>query len=221
VQITASDSCAQARAERGAVPATLRNSALPRSRQSARSKTAGRERKHRLALVLECDQRAPQGLTGDEARGAVDWIEHARYPLVPVSPVGHADRTRAPGQAGAWRFSTSRFLNEALCRLRRQGGIRNVAGTAPPFARACAQLSDAVICTTHPMLHFKEAERELYWRVEKLLPGCRVTAAIATPTRLSLSDSSSRDRNRSSSAGTCPDHSDHRRRRRHRHRLER
>jgi myo-inositol-1(or 4)-monophosphatase len=33
--------------------------------------------------------------------------------------------------------------------------------------RACARLEDAIITTTHPMLHFKPRERELYWNVEK------------------------------------------------------
>ena len=33
--------------------------------------------------------------------------------------------------------------------------------------RACAELGDAVICTTHPMLHFNDAERQRYWNVER------------------------------------------------------
>ena len=38
--------------------------------------------------------------------------------------------------------------------------------------RACPSLADAVICTTHPMLHFSEKERERYFRVER---ACRLS----------------------------------------------
>jgi myo-inositol-1(or 4)-monophosphatase len=40
-------------------------------------------------------------------------------------------------------------------------------GVSPLRTRDCARLADAVICTTHPMLHFSAPERELYWRVER------------------------------------------------------
>src|SRR5882672_10460736 len=64
------------------------------------------------------------------------------------------------------------FLNERFVGFGGKAEFRNAAGAAPLSTRACAQLADAVICTTHPMLHFEEAERQLFWRVEKL---CRLS----------------------------------------------
>ena len=64
------------------------------------------------------------------------------------------------------------FLNERFVGFGGKAEFRSTAGTALLSTRACAQLADAVICTTHPMLHFNEAERQLYWRVEKL---CRLS----------------------------------------------
>jgi histidinol-phosphatase len=59
------------------------------------------------------------------------------------------------------------FLDE---RFTASGGVtelRTASSTQVLKTRACAALGDAVICTTHPMLHFKDAERQLYWNVEK------------------------------------------------------
>jgi myo-inositol-1(or 4)-monophosphatase len=59
------------------------------------------------------------------------------------------------------------FLNERFVGAGGKAEFRNSAGTTAMATRTCARLADAVICTTHPMLHFQEKERELYWRVEK------------------------------------------------------
>ena len=64
------------------------------------------------------------------------------------------------------------FLNERFIGAAGKAEFRNAQGIATLATRACARLVDAVICTTHPMLHFEEKERELYWRVEKL---CRLS----------------------------------------------
>jgi myo-inositol-1(or 4)-monophosphatase len=59
------------------------------------------------------------------------------------------------------------FLDE---RFTASGGVAELRTGSLTHAlktRACAALGDAVICTTHPMLHFKDAEREQYWNVEK------------------------------------------------------
>lgn len=50
------------------------------------------------------------------------------------------------------------------------GGVtefRNPSSTERLQTRPCASLADAVITTTHPMLHFKDAERQRYFDVEK------------------------------------------------------
>jgi myo-inositol-1(or 4)-monophosphatase len=59
------------------------------------------------------------------------------------------------------------FLNERFVGAGGKAEFRNSASTTAMATRACARLADAVICTTHPMLHFQEREREKYWRVEK------------------------------------------------------
>jgi len=64
------------------------------------------------------------------------------------------------------------FLNERFVGAGGKAEFRNAAGTTNLATRACARLADAVICTTHPMLHFNDKEREHYWRVEKL---CRLS----------------------------------------------
>ena len=59
------------------------------------------------------------------------------------------------------------FLDE---RFTGAGGItelRNASSTQKLKTRACAGLKDAVITTTHPMVHFKDAERQRYFEVEK------------------------------------------------------
>jgi myo-inositol-1(or 4)-monophosphatase len=59
------------------------------------------------------------------------------------------------------------FLDE---RFTAHGGatqLRTAHKTQTLTTRACAALADAVICTTHPMLHFGDAERQRYWNVER------------------------------------------------------
>jgi histidinol phosphatase-like enzyme (inositol monophosphatase family) len=59
------------------------------------------------------------------------------------------------------------FLDE---RFTATGGVttlRNASSTEALKTRACATLGDAVICTTHPMLHFNDVDRQLFWNVEK------------------------------------------------------
>ena len=45
--------------------------------------------------------------------------------------------------------------------------FRSASSTQRLKTRSCAQLEDAVISTTHPMLHFNDAERERFFDVEK------------------------------------------------------
>jgi histidinol phosphatase-like enzyme (inositol monophosphatase family) len=59
------------------------------------------------------------------------------------------------------------FLEERLTATAGKTEFSTAASTQILKTRSCAQLCDAVICTTHPMLHFSEAERERYWRVER------------------------------------------------------
>ena len=59
------------------------------------------------------------------------------------------------------------FLDERFAGFEGATEFRNASSTQRLRTRACAQLADAVITTTHPMLHFKDAERERYWNVEK------------------------------------------------------
>ncbi|HMF27220.1 MAG TPA: histidinol-phosphatase [Candidatus Cybelea sp.] len=59
------------------------------------------------------------------------------------------------------------FLEERFFGVSKKSELRNRSGVSPLKTRACARLADAVICTTHPMLHFKEQERERYWQVER------------------------------------------------------
>jgi len=59
------------------------------------------------------------------------------------------------------------FLRERFIAANGKSELHDSNGIAPLRTRACARLADAVICTTHPMLHFSAPERELYWRVER------------------------------------------------------
>jgi myo-inositol-1(or 4)-monophosphatase len=59
------------------------------------------------------------------------------------------------------------FLDERFTGLGGATEFRNAATNQMLQTRSCARLADAVICTTHPMLHFNEAERQRYWNVEK------------------------------------------------------
>ena len=59
------------------------------------------------------------------------------------------------------------FLKERI--IGHDGGtaMTDRSGTRALAARRCAQLSDAVICTTHPFAHFNDAMRTQYRRVEQ------------------------------------------------------
>jgi myo-inositol-1(or 4)-monophosphatase len=59
------------------------------------------------------------------------------------------------------------FLDERFTGFAGITEFRNTSSTQLLKTRSCAQLADAVISTTHPMLHFKDAERQRYWNVEK------------------------------------------------------
>src|SRR5262245_13692763 len=59
------------------------------------------------------------------------------------------------------------FLDERFTGFGGATEFRSSSSTQNLKTRSCAQLADAVISTTHPMLHFKEAERQRYWKVEK------------------------------------------------------
>lgn len=64
------------------------------------------------------------------------------------------------------------FLGERFTGIGGTTEFRNTSSTQTLKTRSCVRLADAVICTTHPMLHFNESERQRYWRVEKL---CRLS----------------------------------------------
>jgi myo-inositol-1(or 4)-monophosphatase len=64
------------------------------------------------------------------------------------------------------------FLRERFVGVGGQTLFAHSGGTLKLRTRACASLGDAVICTTHPMLHFGEKEREQYFRVER---ACRLS----------------------------------------------
>ena len=59
------------------------------------------------------------------------------------------------------------FLDERFTASPGSTELRTAATKQSLKTRPCAQLADAVISTTHPMLHFKDAERQRYWNVEK------------------------------------------------------
>jgi histidinol phosphatase-like enzyme (inositol monophosphatase family) len=64
------------------------------------------------------------------------------------------------------------FLRERFIGGQARAELRNDSGTSALATRRCTGLADAVIGTTHPMLHFGDRERELYWRVER---ACRLS----------------------------------------------
>jgi len=64
------------------------------------------------------------------------------------------------------------FLHERFVGTEGQTLFGHAGGMSELRTRACASLADAVICTTHPMLHFGEKEREQYFRVER---ACRLS----------------------------------------------
>jgi len=64
------------------------------------------------------------------------------------------------------------FLRERFVGTDVQTLFSHPGGTFNLRPRACSSLADAVICTTHPMLHFNETEREQYFRVER---ACRLS----------------------------------------------
>ena len=59
------------------------------------------------------------------------------------------------------------FLDERFTGAHGMAEFRDAASTERLKTRSCAGLADAVITTTHPMLHFKDAERQRYFDVEK------------------------------------------------------
>jgi histidinol phosphatase-like enzyme (inositol monophosphatase family) len=64
------------------------------------------------------------------------------------------------------------FLRERFVGTDVQTIFSHAGGTFNLRTRGCSSLADAVICTTHPMLHFGEREREQYFRVER---ACRLS----------------------------------------------
>ena len=64
------------------------------------------------------------------------------------------------------------FLRERFVGAPGKAELHNSEGASLLKTRACARLADAVICTTHPVLHFSAPERELYFRVEQ---ACRLS----------------------------------------------
>jgi myo-inositol-1(or 4)-monophosphatase len=64
------------------------------------------------------------------------------------------------------------FLHERFLGTEGQTLFAHAGGMSVLRTRACPSLADAVICTTHPMLHFSEKERERYFRVER---ACRLS----------------------------------------------
>ena len=59
------------------------------------------------------------------------------------------------------------FLRERFIGLEGRAELRSGGVITPLKTRACPQLSDAVICTTHPIAHFDEPERQIYFGVEQ------------------------------------------------------
>ncbi len=64
------------------------------------------------------------------------------------------------------------FLRERFVGTDVETILSHPGGTSNLRTRSCPSLADAVICTTHPMLHFNEKEREQYFRVER---ACRLS----------------------------------------------
>ncbi len=59
------------------------------------------------------------------------------------------------------------FLHERFTGQNGMAELRNAQGTTRLTTRSCARISDAVICTTHPMTHLDEDERLRFHRVER------------------------------------------------------
>lgn len=59
------------------------------------------------------------------------------------------------------------FLDERFTAYAGMTELRRASDAQILKVRGCARLEDAVISTTHPMLHFKPEQRELYFKVEK------------------------------------------------------
>src|SRR5262245_36750051 len=59
------------------------------------------------------------------------------------------------------------FLDERFIGFGGATELRGGSETQSLKTRSCARLADAVISTTHPMLHFKDDERQRYWDVER------------------------------------------------------
>lgn len=59
------------------------------------------------------------------------------------------------------------FLDERFTGVEGATELRSALLAERLNTRACSGLADAVITTTHPMLHFKDAERQRYFAVEK------------------------------------------------------
>ena len=59
------------------------------------------------------------------------------------------------------------FLRERFIGLGKSAEMRDPQGVKPLKTRACAALSEAVVCTTHPMTHFSEEERARFHAVEE------------------------------------------------------
>ena len=64
------------------------------------------------------------------------------------------------------------FLHERFVGTEGQTLFAQAGGISELRTRACPSLAEAVICTTHPMLHFGDKERERYFRVER---ACRLS----------------------------------------------
>jgi myo-inositol-1(or 4)-monophosphatase len=58
------------------------------------------------------------------------------------------------------------FLKERFVGVEGRGEFRRAGDSIPLKTRACARLGDGVLCTTHPVAHFNDAERALFTRVE-------------------------------------------------------
>jgi histidinol phosphatase-like enzyme (inositol monophosphatase family) len=64
------------------------------------------------------------------------------------------------------------FLRERFTGCAGRAELHDETGISLLTTRKSASLADAIIGTTHPILHFSDSERELYWRVER---ACRLS----------------------------------------------
>jgi myo-inositol-1(or 4)-monophosphatase len=58
------------------------------------------------------------------------------------------------------------FLRERFIGREDKADLRRPDGDSPLRVRSCETLAEAVVCTTHPVAHFDEAERARFSRVE-------------------------------------------------------